>query len=470
VTATTSKYIFLIILLVQTTIPFFFGSVQPWIWPFYSLAIFAAFILLYAGWNKNIAGFSSPPIAAAFGVFFLLVLLQIIPLPQGLLQHLAPRQHQIFQDSLHLLDFPQTAYALSYQPAATAARGLWLLSLVLLFIVLCTVLNRSRMKLLLWLLFAIASLEALYGIVQALVPNLGVLWVDSVRESLGNARGTYINRNHFAGYMEMMIPLMLGFILAREDWSSKIGFKAFIASDRPHLQFLLSLGLVLMVLSLLFSKSRAGISGFLVGLMFFLYLIRSGRKSMPMSAKITFLVVITLVVFYGIKIGFDPIFDRFLQISPEASRLDFWRDSLPIIASHPLGTGLGTFEQVFAVHNVSTVADLRITHLHNDYLQLLLETGWIGFTALVGVFGWFLAASFRRIRRMRIAQDPFRFFAAAGAFSGLVSMALHSFFDFNLQIPANCLYFATLLAVLRICTAPPGLTPIRYTAPAGFTP
>jgi hypothetical protein len=48
-------------------------------------------------------------------------------------------------------------------------------------------------------------------------------------------------------------------------------------------------------------------------------------------------------------------------------------------------------------------------------------------------------------------KDPMRFFLAIGAFSGLMSLAFHSFFDFNLQIPANCVYFVTLMAILCAC-------------------
>jgi len=389
------------------------------------------------------------------GIFLLFALLQILPEPKGFWRFFG-RQQQIFSNSLNsLLDLPPQTLALSYNPTYSFGWWLFLISLALLFSVLRATVSRSRIEILLWLLFAVASLEALYGIVQALIPNMGVLWIDYIRAYLGDARGTYINHNHFAGYLEMMIPLMLGFVLSREDWSAKISWRTFFSSDRPHLQFLLSLGLVLMVLALLFSKSRAGIMGFLIGLGLFFFLIRSKRKAMPLSVKAMFLVIIGLVLLYGLQIGFGPIFERFLQISHDASRLHFWRDSIPIIATHPFGTGLGTFEQVFAVYNTSTFADIRITHLHNDYLQFLMEAGWICFAALVGLFYWFLATNMRKIAQMRISDDPLKFFVAAGALSGLVSMAFHSFFDFNLQIPANCVIFVTLIAIVQICTEKP---------------
>jgi hypothetical protein len=61
----------------------------------------------------------------------------------------------------------------------------------------------------------------------------------------------------------------------------------------------------------------------------------------------------------------------------------------------------------------------------------------------------FMVRSFRQIRRMDFYVDPLKFFIAIGAFSGLVSISFHSFFDFNLQIPANAVYFVVLLAMVQ---------------------
>jgi O-antigen ligase len=97
------------------------------------------------------------------------------------------------------------------------------------------------------------------------------------------------------------------------------------------------------------------------------------------------------------------------------------------------------------------LADKRLEFAHNDYLQLLIESGWIGFTAVLTGFLIFMWKTACRIRHMNPRKDPMRFFLAAGAFSGLVSLAFHSFFDFNLQIPANCVYFVTLMAILYAC-------------------
>ncbi|MFZ0483032.1 MAG: O-antigen ligase family protein, partial [Desulfobacterales bacterium] len=128
-----------------------------------------------------------------------------------------------------------------------------------------------------------------------------------------------------------------------------------------------------------------------------------------------------------------------------------WRDSMAMIKDHPLGIGLSAFKQVFPVYNVSNFSDSQFLYLHSDYLQLLVETGWIGFLTLVGGFYIFLVKSVFKIRRMHLHSDPMRFFLSIGALSGLVSIAFHSFFDFNLHMPANCVYFVMLIGIVYNC-------------------
>ena len=178
---------------------------------------------------------------------------------------------------------------------------------------------------------------------------------------------------------------------------------------------------------------------------------RSANKGLPLSFWLMIFAVIGLISFYSSQMGFESILERFFKVSTDTSRLEYWRDSLVIIKDHPLGTGLGTFRQVFPVYEVSTISERQAVYAHNDYLQVLVEAGWIGFLALVGGFAVFMVKSIRKVKRLRIPDDPLRFFLAVGALSGLVSMAFHSFFDFNLQMPANCVYFVTLIAIVDIC-------------------
>jgi O-antigen ligase len=368
------------------------------------------------------------------------------------LSFLSPFRHKKLAQSRAIIGTSDALTTISYAPLTSLAWWIFMLGLFLFFLVFHkSVVSSKDLKILIWILLGVAFLESVYGLVQALVPSMGVLWVDYIKSYLGDARGTYINRNHFAGFMEMMLPLGLGYTLAMGSWHKKISLKALISSDRPNFQFFLSIGLIVMVLALLLSKSRAGIFGGVLGFLTFALLMRSSSGELPRSFWVIISVIIGMVSFYSLKIGIDPVLERFLRIGKDTSRLDIWRDSLVMIKDHPLGIGLAAFKQVFPIYNASNFSDVRFTYLHNDYLQLLVEAGWIGFLALVGGFYIFLVKTVFKIQQMRLRSDPLRFFLSVGALSGLVSIAFHSFFDFNLHMPANCVYFVMLIGIVYNC-------------------
>jgi O-antigen ligase len=178
---------------------------------------------------------------------------------------------------------------------------------------------------------------------------------------------------------------------------------------------------------------------------------RSSSGELPRSFWVIISVVVGMVSFYSLKIGIDPVLERFLRVGKDTSRLDIWRDSLAMIKDHPFGIGLEAFKQVFPVYNASNFSDTRFIYLHSDYLQLLAEAGWIGFLTLVGGFYIFLIKSFFRIKKLHLQTDPLKYFLSIGALSGLVSIAFHSFFDFNLHMPANGVYFLTLIGIVYNC-------------------
>ncbi|MEA3359391.1 MAG: O-antigen ligase family protein [Thermodesulfobacteriota bacterium] len=312
------------------------------------------------------------------------------------------------------------------------------------------------MKKLVLIILIVGILEAIYGLIQALVPSVGLLWVDSGCADC--ARGTFVCRNHFAGFLEMVWPLGLAYAMMYGDWaerpyddghSHKRVFKNMLSSDRLYQQLFIALLVVILVLALVFSKSRAGIAGTIVGLLTFNLIVQSANKGMPIVFSMIAGVVVVLFLIYGFKIGFGPIVKRFLELSEGISRIGVWQDSMVIVKDHPLGIGLGSFNRVLPGYAASNLTENIVrSHAHNDYLQLLIEAGWPGFLALVSGFFIFLGTGVRKLIRLNPHDDPLRFFAATGALSGLISIAFHSFFDFNLQIPANCIYFVTLISLV----------------------
>jgi len=446
--AITSTFILFII----ATIPILFAAVQPWVWSVYSTLMISAFLTDW--WQNRIRLSAAQGRGVNFAVilFFSTTMLLCLPLPGGILEYLSPVRFQALATARVLLDGPAGWQTLSYSPQVAFSWWLFLFSLCLFFVVvrdLCV--ESKKLKLIVFIMIGVSVIEALYGLIQALVPSLGVLWVDYVQAYMGDARGTFINRNHFAGLIEMVLPLALGFTLAQGGWGQRYTLKKILASERLNRQSVFTLAVVMLLLALLFSRSRAGIAGALIGLFTFFLLARSAARSLSGYTWLLLGAIVVLLVIYSVKIGIGPIVDRFQELDTANSRLDYWRDSLPMVIDHPFGIGLRNFDKVFPVYNLSNLSENVVDHAHNDYLQLLIEAGWIGFTAVISGFLIFMVKSASKIKRLNFQKDPMRFFLAVGAFSGLVSMAFHSFFDFNLQIPANCVYFVILLAIVHTC-------------------
>jgi len=441
-----------IILFINATIPILFAAVQPLVWSFYNICMIAAFIIFL--WQRRMIPpffILRAPVNFTVGIFFFVTLTLCIPLPDFIVSVLSPVRYATNSTTWKLTGVINEWQTLSYSSLNALAWWSFLLSLFFYFFVvrfICA--ERKTLYVVLSTMIGLGIVEAFYGLIQALVPSMGVLWVDYVHDYMGNARGTFINRNHFAGFVEMIWPLTLGYTMAMTDRGHS--FRKAMSYDFLNRQALMALGIVVMLLALLLSRSRAGIAGGLIGLLTFWCMARPTIRRITLPTRFLMGGIVIVLSIYCMIIGVDSIFERFLLIDDANSRIDIWRDSLSILKEHPLGIGLRNYETVFKVYNQNFASDRTVTYAHNDYLQLLIETGWIGFVSLIGGFVFFIGKSYSRIRRLDGKDDPMRFFLAIGAFSGIISLVFHSFFDFNLQIPANCLYFVALMAILSSCT------------------
>lgn len=440
-------------LFIIATIPFPFAAVQPWVWSGYGFLMVAVFLI--GLWTRP---FTSPVAISnrkkALTVFFIWSLFLCLPLPPSILSILSPARAATLHEAWTLTGGTPAWQTLSYLPREALTWWTFLLSLGLFGSVvhdLCKV--RKTLRQMVFLMIAVGIAEATYGLIQALVPSMGVLWVDYIQEYMGTARGTFINRNHFAGFIEMVWPLALAVTLAMTGQARSI--KAVLGSDRLNRQALMALCIIVFLLTLILTRSRAGIISALFGFFVFSIMARPGLHYRSKQTRVLLGGILILLSVYIATVGIGPVINRFFSIGNDgSSRLTIWQNSLAILKNHPLGIGLGNYENTFAVYNQSPIFDKTVVHAHNDYLQFLVETGWIGFCALFTGFLLFLIQCGRRIRHIDTRKDPLRFFLAVGAFSGIVSISVHSLFDFNLQIPANCVYFVVLIAILGACTHP----------------
>ncbi len=438
------------------TVPLLYGAIEPWVWAVYAVLMMGVFGIAYWQGRVRIGG---PWVLATAGGFLVYSVFLCVPLPGFLLELLSPERYGLLKAGSGLLGGAVGWESLSYDwLAASAWAGLLFAVLLFFFVLKGRLEDKGLLRQMAWVMLAVAFAEALYGLVQLFVPGVEVLWSKGIGAE-DCARGTFINRNHFAGFLGMVWPLGLGLIIYQAKkhagelpGSSRMKrLKWLFSTDWFGRQFILVFAMVLIILALLFSRSRAGITAAFIGFCVFLVLLRLGRRRIGPGMWAFGGAGFCLLFVYSLNIGLDSIFERFLKLSDGASRVALWRESFGIVKDHPLGIGLHNYAEVFPVYDSLSGITGKYYYAHNDYLQLLIETGWPGFVLIMAGFLFFLGKSITRIYQAGRRMDDFRFLVGIGALSGVISMAFHSVFDFNLQIPANLLYFVVLCGIVWGC-------------------
>lgn len=299
--------------------------------------------------------------------------------------------------------------------------------------------TRRRGRWLFFLLVLLGLAEALFGLGQALG---GVDQIFTYQRKLGQiASGTFINRNHFAGFANMGLGLTLGWLYA-----------GFAGSRRQHRSETLAWGWLLIMtsafigLAVLLSRSRGGTLSML-GMLAFVFAMlwlqlrrRSGSRGLPAAAIV--ILVVTMVLLASL-VGVGGVFERFTE-GDNLSRPQIYRDTLRMIADHPLtGVGPGRYVWEFRPYQTASVA-LWFNHAHNDYLETAAEWG----IPLALLFWVFVLRRFCGVCRVfLVADDPWQRGASLGCAAALTAILIHSLVDFNLHIPANLMVFATILGL-----------------------
>jgi len=396
------------------------------------------------------------PIASPL-LLLALVLLQVCPLSVSL----APLFGRVPDDLVGESHF--TVSMAQYQTVSHLLLLVSYLTAYFLTLALCRDRNAKRR-----LVFAIVSFgvfEALYGLIQYLT-GWQQIFAYVKKYYLEEATGTYINRNHFAGFLEMVLPFAVALTLRRtrilfQNPSSRTATLGKIASRTEFLSLVFWLFLAtLLFVALVLSRSRMGIISVLVSLIAILAL--DGTASMRARtraavAALLFLGVLGLVVW----IGSDPVMSRFETLGQEynfsgQNRISIWRDTLGLIRHHPLlGTGLGSFSTVYP--SVQTVfLTLLVEHAHCDYLEVASELGLPGAILVFGSIFWVLAQTACQYKK---TEESFDKVVSLGCIGGIAAILVHSLADFNLYIPANALVFTMILA-LAWSNAHPGETSV----------
>jgi O-antigen ligase len=435
-------------------LPFLLGGARPWFWgPIAAFFLIGAAVLLWVEEGYVLKHDFPKGWWIITGLLIAYPALQSIPLPLPWLTVLSPERFLWLQRAGEAAHFNYLAAGISYTPPATLFTAIWWIFLVLYGTLLRNLIrDGSSQNWFFLLLFLISGFEALYGLLQVFIPSMGVLW-ESVEWS-GCARGTFINRNHYAAFQGMLWPVLLACVLTEAGASTPKGSPLHRARRNRRAvrigQMLQAFTVILSLLTILLSRSRAGILC-AVGA-FSIFMAMGGIRSRKGTAVVLGCWLVALG--YGAVIGLDQALSRFNEIGDNLPvRLKIWEDTWLLIQDHPLtGIGAGGYATVFQVYQSHLPENLRADHAHNDYLQLAAELGLPAAFALIALVWGYWGSTARDIwylRRNRSASGDARSSAIrSGALAGSAAFLCHNGVEFNWQIPALQLYFIALLILL----------------------
>jgi O-antigen ligase len=454
----------LIFLLIFT--PIAFGSVELWAFSLMELGILLIIILaaIQKIYSFSVKGINVPNVPNVhngsnvpnvtiilLSLFLCLVLLQMVPLASGIVKIISPQtyelRHQLLMANNRLL-----MTSLSFVPFATQIEFFKWLTLIALFIYLLKsnlLGHQYRVtSQIIVVIMLVGIFESFYGMFEFFSGHRYILHLE---DRVSSVTGTFINRNYFAGYLLMVIPLSVGYWFSREAFqrSQFMGWRNRLSSLDGK-TILIAFGIILMILGLLFSASRMGIASLLLSFSLISFLFRESQRGQRFSK--TAVLIFGLALLWAAWIGLDAVISRFFSISEGfEDRWLIWGNTFQVFKDFMLfGSGLGTFTQVFPMYRSFHIRGL-ITHAENDLLQLVAETGLIGAGLMLTIF---LFLIFKAIKGIRLLshRDSGRYIGIGGLI-GVLALMFHSLVERNIQVPANALLYTFIWAsIIKIST------------------
>lgn len=336
---------------------------------------------------------------------------------------------------------------------------LWLFYAAVMYCAAKAIKTPAQLSGLLWTLFGMGVLVALYGMLQKTGPDDTVVY--GLRKVYGQPFGPFVNRDHGAFFLAMagMAGLGLFFGGLKPLFAHQSRTKLF---DLLAIQFLKLIMLVAVIAGIVKTGSRGGLHSF-VSAAVCMGFVSSGflrRKTHKIAA---WLALVALLAGYGavlskyrILLGLDG--DK--MVGSVTTRFSMYKSSWEIFKDFPaLGTGLGAVEHAFPFYTRPDIGlPYIVRHVHSDWIELFLQTGTAGgLIYLAGLFAalYIFYKGWLRCRSFTVKA------VYGGALGAATAGMLHGFVDFGLQMPANALAFYALLGALasRPAVMGRGLTP-----------
>lgn len=383
--------------------------------------------------------------------------IQLLPMGANMLASISPAAAQLYAESADVLGTPLQP-RISVAPTQTV--DAWLLSagygcLYLLIVLSCHA-DRTRMGMVLAIIATSGLLQALYG---SLMTLSGLEWgfFEPKEHYRRVATGTFVNRNHLAGYLELAGAAALGLILS--DLGGGGGRRTLRQRVAELITLLFStkmrarLALIVMAVALVLTRSRMGNIAFVGSLsVCAMGYVMLRHRQHALKAFVLFGSVIAVdILIVSQWYGLDRVIQRIEQTDLSVdSRTVFLRHAPAAVdAYRTTGSGLGTFAVAFSPFRTAEL-EPYFDHAHNDYIEFMVETGTVGLSLLAAFVlmhvvhaVWTLMSR----RRRMIAAVSF------SALMGMSAIAIHSVADFNLQIPANAATLLVLMALSASCSS-----------------
>ncbi|MCP3688004.1 MAG: O-antigen ligase family protein [Gammaproteobacteria bacterium] len=429
------------------------GSNWPWAWGLLQILVFASafyWVVLYVNRRVFITTYfnkARPVIYLLFG-WLIWVLLQFIPLPVSIVEVISPVAAEHSAEASLITGLNSRFTSLSVDPYQTFQQFMLSSTYVVFFMLALLLVNsRARVKLTLWVVIYSALFQAMFGSLMTL-SGLEYHLFGPKQHYLNVATGTFINRNHLAGYLVMSLAIGIGLLLSqiktRSDQTTRQLVRDWIGmmlAQKTQLRIILAI----LVIGLVMTHSRMGNSAFFGSLLAcsIIWLFLAGKK--PKKSVVLLFVSLIVIDLYivGAWFGFEKVVERLEGTSVTTeSRDEVVRSLLVAIPEYGwTGSGMGTFKSVYPSYKDEHIT-ISYLYAHNDYLQFVLEAGAGAILLAIAVL-MSLTAAYQALRKRR---DPLSRGLGFSAMMGVLAILIHSTVDFNLQIPANAMMFILLLS------------------------
>lgn len=438
--------------------PLIFGTSRLWIWSAAALCliVFLSLVLFIAGARERATRVFRVPAVMPLILLALFHVLQLIPLPPEIIHAISPAIYAKYSMTIYIVD-PSVWMPVSIAPRLTLIALLGFLTcLTVYWLTVQHMLHWQRLqntlKTISWFIFIYAA----FSIIQHLALNGKAICLLPALHKNAASFGTYINRNHYAGLMEMVMPLLIALYMANRPPGMYLTIREqileFFNFRGASVTLIPAFTAILAAASIFIARSRSGMAITIFSLLMMGTLIHGhGRKEKMKGMHLAIIAV--LAVSFVSMTGWQPVIERFettqVEQQLQTGRPVSWQNSWKIVKEFiTTGTGFGTFIDIYPAYQTN-FKNMILSHAHNDYLESAQEGG----VSAVLLMSFFLATLFFSTwKRWKKRANRLSGYTWAGSVTGITAILLHSMTDFNMHIGANRIWFFFLcgLAVAAV--------------------